>query len=266
MRHSRDVLRSIVLNKTIKVIEFTQTGRYKEKVPESYRLVLDACPLKVIDLDVKGKFMWWQLDGDVVPWYMWITYGMSGQFSTKKTNHTSMIVHHQDGELFFNDPRHFGTVKFVNNKKDHDKKLKSLGPDLLGDPLVTPELFAQNVLKKPNRTICEALMDQSCVSGVGNYVKSEALYKAGIVPHRNVTDLTSEEFIILHSATVSVLKDAYKARGASIRTYKSVLDEDGEAQFTFKVYSQKTCANGHPTSNKVTEDARRSWWCTQCQL
>jgi DNA-formamidopyrimidine glycosylase len=255
------------LNKTIKVIEFTNSGRYKSNPPEGYTTILHAFsyPIKATNVDVKGKFMWWEFEGATTPWYMWITYGMSGQFSTKKTKHTLMIVHLEDGELYFNDARHFGTVKFVNDEKQHVKKLNSLGPDLLGDPLVTSELFAQKILKKHNRTICEALMDQSCVSGVGNYLRAEILFDCNVDPWRNVTEITSEEYVKLHEATVRIAKLSYKSHGASIKTYRNVDGSAGTTQFNFKAYGRKVCPLDHEITRRQDRNRRMMYWCGLCQ-
>ena len=249
-------------------------GRYKEKLPEGLTDIQKDLPLRVESIDVKGKFMWWTLAGKDKIWYMWSTYGMSGQWSRVRGKHAGFIVEYNGSgslitrdqqQLFFNDTRRFGTIKFVSNSKVHTKKLASLGPDILEDPPMPPELFAERILLKPNRTISEALMDQSCVSGIGNYLKAEVLHRAKISPHRMVTDLTSEEIQELWAEAVLSCRESYADHGASIRTYKTVNDERGSAQFYFRVYNTKQCPLGHVTTREETKDGRTSWWCKQCQ-
>jgi formamidopyrimidine-DNA glycosylase len=264
LRHSRDVLRKILKNETIVDLSPTIFGRYKSKKPEGMQDVVLSLPLKVVDINVKGKFMWWTLQGQKT-WYMWTTYGMSGQWTTKEKNHTSFVVDCGAKKVFFVDPRHFGTIKFTSDEKEHRAKLASLGPDVLEDPPLSPGLFAERILLKPHRTISEVLMDQRCISGIGNYLKAEALYRSGISPHRPVINMTADEIEKLWSEVILSCRESYADHGASIRTYKTVGDESGESQFNFKIYNKKLCPNGHPVLREETLDNRTSWWCNQCQ-
>lgn len=232
-------------------------------------------PLVVEHVDVKGKFMWWTLTGGGKKWYMWSTYGMSGQWSRSAGKHAGFIVEYNGSgvpitrdtrHLFFNDQRRFGTIKFVSDEREHEAKLASLGPDILDDPPMDPEIFAKRILKKPHRTICESLMDQSCISGCGNYLKSEALYRAEISPHRVVSSLSETDIIRLQFELLSSAWESYVDQGASIRTYKTVTDEKGSAQFYFRIYNNRLCPRGHHTVREETLDGRTSWWCRECQV
>lgn len=251
-----------------------ETGRYKAKLPVNMTEIIKDLPLKVTSIDTKGKFMWWTLSGKNKVWYMWCTYGMSGQWSRSAGKHVGFIVEFNNSgslvtrdqqKIFFNDTRRFGTIKFVCDEKEMQKKLRSLGPDVLEDPPLEPALFAERVLQKPNRTIAEALMDQSCISGVGNYLKSEILFRSKVYPHRPVTDLTAEEITEIWAETVLSTRESYADHGASIRTYKTVDDQKGSSQFYFRVYNQQKCPQGHAVQREETADGRTSWWCNICQ-
>lgn len=266
LRHSRDVLRRITAGESVVNFSTTNTGRYKSKNPEGFDEILKDLPLRITQIDVKGKFMWWTLQGQDKTWYMWSTYGMSGQWSTHNKNHTCFVVDLSTTKLFFIDPRHFGTIKFTCSEKEHQNKLQSLGPDVLEDPPLTPELFAKRILLKPHRTISESLMDQRCISGVGNYLKAESLYRAGISPHRPVINMKSEEIEKLWSEVILTCRESYADHGASIRTYRTVSDEQGVNQFHFRVYNKKECPHGHNVRREETPDGRTSWWCNLCQV
>jgi DNA-formamidopyrimidine glycosylase len=274
LRHSRDQLRQLLVGKSIVRLLPTSVGRYRKQSPIGLIEINRDLPLVVESIDVKGKFMWWTLRGNRSVWYLWSTYGMSGQWSTNPSNHSSFIVEYNDADqfvtkdqqkLFFNDQRRFGTIKFVSEIELHKKKLASLGPDVLEDPPLSPEIYAERILLKPNRTISEALMDQSCLSGVGNYLKAEILYRSGVSPHRGVVDLSAEEIIELWAETISASRESYLDRGASIRTYKTVDDQKGKAQFFFRIYGLKECPLGHAVIREETKDGRTSWWCDHCQ-
>ena len=266
LKHSRDVLRSILIGKDITRLEVLDEGRYKTQEPNNLSLIRLDLPLHVHSIDTKGKFMWWTLKSTSAVWFMWVTYGMSGQWSKSKKKHSSFHVEYSGSkQLFFVDPRRFGTIKFTNNLREHEKKLSGLGPDVLEDPPLSPELFAERILLKPQRTIAEALMDQRCISGVGNYLKAEALFRSKISPHRTIFDLSSQEILRLWSEITLACRESYADQGASLRTYKTVSDESGSAQFRFRVYSQEKCPIGHDVIREETLDKRTSWWCQNCQ-
>ena len=218
--------------------------------------------------------MWWKFSfaHDNEPWYMWCTYGMSGQWGTSQTKHSSFEVkYNQHGQryfeafgLWFNDIRHFGTLKFVRGENRHKRKLNTLGPCVLTGA-VTPEIFAEKILNKPNRTIAEALLDQSAISGIGNYMRAEALFRAGISPWRSVTEITTDEYVTLCKSVLSVAQESYKSQGATISTYRNVDGAKGTTQFSFQVYSRKSCPKGHEIIKEETPEGRTSHWCKHCQ-
>ena len=78
-----------------------------------------------------------------------------------------------DGKLtYYRDTRRFGTFKiFHKDNSTLDKKLATLGPDMLNDPPSFDE-FVMRLRKKNHWNITKALMDQKVVSGIGNYIKA----------------------------------------------------------------------------------------------
>jgi len=270
LRHSRDALNKIIKDTWITSFALGVGSRFDKKEPDGYRSFSYCLPTRVNSVETKGKFMWWDLTdrrGD--SWYMWCTYGMSGQWTRKKTKHSAASVFFVDSnnvrhEIHFNDPRHFGTLKFTKNSKDHTDKLSTLGPCILTSQL-TPELFSEMVLRKPSRTIAEALMDQTTVSGCGNYIKAECLFRSGVSPWRTVTEITSKEYVKLCEDLLTVAAESYASQGASISTYHTVDGTKGTTQFDFRVYSRKKCPSGHDVSREETPEGRTSWWCKICQ-
>lgn len=278
LKASCDHLNKVLLNKRIINFFTSFTGRYASKPPEGHEEILknlkDRGAPRVIEIGVKGKFMFWVLrfpqDDDI--WSFWITYGMSGQWSFIEGKHAAYgIYFNESGNqtqthkfMKFNDPRHFGTLKFVRGRKALEKKLSTIGPDMLSDP-PSPEIFAQRILRKPERTICEALLDQASISGVGNYIKSEALYRAKITPLRSVKDITPYEYVLLRDSIVDVCKEAYEARGSTISTYKNVDDVPGTGQFAFRVYGREVDPLGNQVKHDTTPDGRTSWWVPDIQ-
>jgi endonuclease-8 len=68
------------------------------------------------------------------------------------------------------------------------RALASLGPDLLA-PSPDLALAARNLRSAPHVTIAEALLSQHLVAGIGNEIKSEALFVARVDPRAKVAAL-----------------------------------------------------------------------------
>jgi DNA-formamidopyrimidine glycosylase len=230
---------------------------------------------RIESIDVKGKFMHWRFTNG---WELWCTYGMSGGWeTTRDPKHCAFELYHRHPSnlvledcipgVYFNDQRHFGTLKFVNDPTGEltRKKLASLGPDMLNDP-PDAETFRRRLQARAGaRTLAEALMDQSVVSGVGNYVKAEALYAARLSPHREVRDLKTVEIEVLRTSIIDVMRRAYEGGGATIATYRKPDGSTGEAQRRFLVYGSDKDPLGNPVVNETTLDGRTSWWCPTLQ-
>lgn len=275
LRRSADFLSEVLKDRLLYEAQTGDSGRYTPAGREldglnDFKKVMHqhAQPL-IEEVNVKGKFMWWKLRWANHPtrWYMWTTYGMAGQWSHDKSKWVAFKVKYGGDPLrwlYFNDIRHFGTIKFVEGDAKHQKKLASLGPDMLSDP---PDdvTFAQRLLKRESRTLAEALMDQSCISGVGNYVKAESLYRARLSPHRVVSDLTVEEIKHLREMIVSVMKSSYEGGGATISTYANPDGSTGRAQRRFMVYNHDNDPMGNEVIREQTKDGRTSHWCPAIQ-
>lgn len=277
LAYSRDKLRLLLLDRRMVNFLTTHKGRYARQSPKGMIDFLADCSKSKPSVDAvetKGKFMWWRFRfDDGASWYMHNTYGMSGAWQTTATKHTALALSYNNSGLiitrdikhvYFNDPRHFGTVKFIREEDEHLRKLSTLGPCILSDN-VTPELFAKRLLHKTNRNICEALMDQSALSGIGNYLRAEILFDSRISPWRNVTQITAKEYEVLCASTARIAKKSYESHGATIKTYRTLDDHEGEMQFAFKIYSMKTCDQDHLIQRAQDATGRTVHWCPICQ-
>jgi len=231
-------------------------GRYLKKPIEGIESA--KFPLAIESIGCKGKFIHWSFSGtDTV---MFNTLGMSGSWSNV-ARHARVRLTTTVGDVFFNDPRNFGTIKFTT-RSELARKLKSLGPDVLSEP-VTFEEFSAAIRKRPRRTLPEVLMDQSVVSGVGNYLKSDSLWLARLSPHREVGSLSDPELRALYSAVRATIRTAYDSGGSTILTYRGF---DGAAGgHVHLAYGRREDPNGEPVTCEETKDGRTTWWCPSVQ-
>jgi endonuclease-8 len=92
--------------------------------------------------------------------------------------------------------------------------LGRLGPDVL-DPAVKPSDVLRRMEQQTfrRRGLGGLLLDQGFLGGVGNYLRSEILFVAGIDPSRRPADLEPSEKNAFARAALSVSRRAYRTRG-----------------------------------------------------
>ncbi len=238
------------------------SGRYVTHGPPSgLGEFIDSLPATVTKVGCKGKFIYILFDND---YSIWNTLGMAGSWSPIIGKHSRFKLNFKDGSAYFNDIRNFGTIRVTSDVGDLYKKLGSLGPDMLSEN-VSDTVFMARLRKKNLKTVAEAIMNQSIISGVGNYLKSEALYLAQISPHRNVLDLSDQELSSLNAAIKLTIKSAYKSGGATIHTFLDFDGKEGEYTRRFAVYNQKYDPSGNRVVRETTRDKRTSFWVPEIQ-
>ncbi len=238
-------------------------GRYtKHGPPEGHAEISSVLPQNVAVVSCKGKFIYIQLQNE---WSIWNTLGMTGSWSSTPQKHSRAQLHLDDGSsVYFNDIRNFGTLKYVHGPALLQKKLKTIGPDMLAED-VDDTTFITRIRTKNARVITENLMDQAIVSGVGNYLKSECLYFAGISPHRACSSISDQALSRLNSTIKAVIRQSYKTGGATIYTFQNFEGEKGQYTSRFAVYNQKTDPKGNEVLSFTSPEGRTTFWVPEEQ-
>jgi len=237
------------------------SGRYIKKPIDGLDLLNVKMPIKIIGSGVHGKFMYFLLDDAIS---FWSTLGMTGQWSKNSSKHTRIKITLNDGEIYFNDQRNFGTIKIVRDRNALLQKLNSLGPDMLAED-VGDDVFIAQLRKKNKWSIVKAIMNQDVIAGVGNYIKAESLWLAQVSPFRKIDSLSDMELINLNRAIKQVLRESYKSGGATISTHKSFDGLEGDFSHRFMVYGQKTDPDGNDVVRQKTDDGRITHWVPHVQ-
>lgn len=229
-------------------------GRFlKEELP------IIKLPLTNVQFNCKGKFIYWSFDQ---PIYFFITLGMTGGFGNKN-KHSGIEFSFNEEKIYFNDIRHFGTFK-VANRNDLNKKLNSLGWDPLQYPVIPKNIY-QKIFKKKDKTIAEVLLDQKIFCGVGNYIRSEVLYRSKIHPLKIVKDLKEFELEKMCDEIIAVSKLAYGAGGNTFSTYKDIYGNEGSFGLELQVYQQKIDPLGNAVNKLTAPDGRSVYFVKEIQ-
>lgn len=265
VRTTVDRIAQMTVGRQLTDIRFVDDNYRAKQVRDQVDELIEALPLTVESVDCKGKFIWFTLsDG----WKIWNTLGMAGSWRTSPNRHHMLSFVFPDIRLAYNDSRRFGTFKVFHDPDGSilDAKLATLGPDLLAESDIEPALWLSRLRARNHRNVCEVLMDQKVVAGIGNYLKAEALYRARINPHANISDLTDDDLEALRVASLTCIRQSYAAKGATLRDYRLPDGTPGEATFEFLCYNRRFDPDGNEVIRIKTPDKRTTHWVPQVQV
>lgn len=121
-------------------------------------------------------------------------------------------------QVAFTDARRFGRVRLVDCPGDSIRKHSPLvenGPD----PVVDKDIFTEEYLRSKIRSrhvpIKALLLDQTVISGIGNWVADETLYQSKIHPEQYSDTFSDKEIARLHEAIRYVCQTAVDKLGDS---------------------------------------------------
>jgi len=181
--------------------------------------------------------------------------------------HTHVIFHFTDGtELRYKDVRKFGTMHLYEKGKEFKTQpLADLGPEPFSDDFSVEWLSEK--LKRTNRKIKPALLDQKILVGLGNIYVDEALFRAQIHPERIANSLTPDEEAVLYKEIVSTLSEAVEKGGSTIRSYVNSQGQIGMFQLQLYAYGRKgePCKTCGTPLEKTVVGGRGTHYCPSCQ-
>jgi formamidopyrimidine-DNA glycosylase len=189
--------------------------------------------------------------------------------------HDHVVFHMSSGaSVVFNDPRRFGYMKIIaRHELDDEPLLQGLGPEPLGNEF-DADLLARACHNKKT-SLKAALLDQRVVAGLGNIYVCEALYRAHLSPRRLAATLatkkgeTTDHARRLVEEIHTVLNQAIKAGGSSLRDHRQTSGELGYFQHSFQVYDRQgekcRTARCGGTIRRFNQNGRSTFWCPKCQ-
>ncbi len=149
--------------------------------------------------------------------------------------------------------------------------LSKLGPDVL-DPTTTIEMVRDRLLDKRflRRSFPTLLLDQHFLSGLGNYLRSEILFVAGIYPTLRPIDCTDEQLEKLAVAAIALPRQSYATKGiTNDLAIANQLKAAGKPRRLYRhwVFSrlEQPCYLCGTAILKETLGGRRVYYCPSCQ-
>lgn len=149
--------------------------------------------------------------------------------------------------------------------------LRRVGPDIL-DPGLGVERVMERLVAKPfgNRALCGLYLDQAFLAGIGNYLRSEILWAAGIDPAARPAELDAGSLRRLARETLRISRRSYRTRGVTAppaavkhRRQQGMGFED----YRFQVYDRAglECYVCGSRIERRTAGSRSLFTCAVCQ-
>lgn len=227
-------------------------GRYsRHGNPKGFSEFKKNLPLKILNIHNNGKFIYFTLSNN---WFILITLGMTGKINI----HNTPIKHDHIqfdscNNFFFNDMRNFGTIEFTNDPEVLKNKLDKLGFDPLTQKHITPSEFLAKIGRfNENKTIGQLLIDQTFVSGIGNYLRADILYCAKIHPNTLIKNLKPPITTTLLHCIYNIMETSYKKQKDKI-------------PYKFIIYKQKLSPTGKKIEHFKDNAGRTIWFSPEEQ-
>jgi len=201
---------------------------------------------KIIDIKTWGKHLLLCFDNFFVRVHL-LMFGSYRINERKKTNPKLSLQFKKD-ELNF----YAGDVKLSEENPD---EVYDWSADIMND-----QWNAKKAIKKleetPSLLICDCLLDQQIFSGVGNIIKTEALFRAKLHPKNKVGKIPPKAMKLLLSETRKYSFDFLKWK------------KEGTLKQHWLVYSKKICPRCEIPLHKeiLGKTKRRTFFCNNCQV
>ena len=147
--------------------------------------------------------------------------------------------------------------------------LVTLGPDVL-DPGLDVGAVADRLRAPPfrGRALGSLLLDQRFLAGMGNYLRSEVLFAAGLHPKRRPKDLDDAQLARLAQVLLDIPRLSYSTRGiARAGGMRSDYLADTPDGFRFQVFARagEPCPACGTRIERMMAGSRRLYLCPSCQ-
>jgi endonuclease-8 len=149
--------------------------------------------------------------------------------------------------------------------------LQKIGPDILQKDIdwqtIALRLKAKRFCK---RRLSILYLDQAFIAGIGNYLRTEILFAAGVHPDVKPKELSQEQIETLSKQTLIISKRAYSTKGYTLpdELRKQLKETKGSYESVrFMAFNREGLPCRECVSNivKGLRNGRRIYWCEICQ-
>jgi formamidopyrimidine-DNA glycosylase len=199
---------------------------------------------KLVETHRRGKFLWAETDGGP---QLGLHLGMAGSLTVDEApaprNWDRFVLEFADGgRLALRDKRRLGRALL-------EPDFSHVGPDAAE---VGRDEFRRR-MGRGTAPLKARLLDQGVVSGVGNLLADEILWRARLSPRRPAGELTVAELDLLRRSVRAAMRDAIRNGGAHTGHIIRHRERGGR------------CPRCGAELERATIGGRTTFWCPVCQ-
>lgn len=265
IRRAADKVEAVLKDKTVQRIQFGLQPLKK------FSKALTGT--KVLQLETRGKALLTHFDSGHTIYSHNQLYGVwrvVKRDKLPKTNRQLRLAIHTDqhSALLYS----ASDISVWNTEKIEEHPfLQRIGPDIL-NPNLTWREVAERLQSKTfaGRALNSVYLDQAFLAGLGNYLRSEILFIAGIHPARKARELSKGEIGKLARITLDTSQRSYASQGVTIpdQRYKALKKKGvsyGKARFFVFSRANQPCRVCKTKIKRSTANSRRIYTCAICQ-
>ncbi len=211
----------------------------------------------------RGKYLVMELSDDV---HLMLHLRMTGNLLIEPQPHTRVRFGFTGRELFYDDPRRFGTGELALGSEQRDAFFATrLGLEPF-DAEFTPR-HLRELARNCRAPVKAFLLDQKRIAGVGNIYADEALFRARVHPLRLAGSLTGRQWEAVHRGVIDSLQAGIDAKGATIDDFRHPDGVYGSFQNQFLIHLREgeDCDVCGFTIRKLRAAGRGTYVCERCQ-
>ncbi|XP_042204487.1 endonuclease 8-like 3 isoform X2 [Homarus americanus] len=213
--------------------------------------------MKLMDVNTLGKELFAHFEDDAC---LRVHFLMAGsvrfnkephEFGRSKTENPVLVLKLTKDEVYF-----LGTSVELRSSADCLQKYTELIDLDICSPTFDAKRATRTIMEHSERLICDVILDQLVLPGVGNIIKNEALFNAGINPNSRVSELSQELVSLLVKMNRDFTMIFYKCRKEGKNLHKFM-----------NVYKKGKCVEcgGQLIKCKIGEYDRLTFFCQACQ-
>ena len=209
--------------------------------------------------NARGKRMLFRFSGNS---WLGIHLGMTGKIRIEPPDfqpnkHDHLVLYQRSRTLVFTDSRQFGRVRF-HQGPDQPEWWDTTVPEIVSREF--DQKFLDQFLNRHRKAPIKAvLLMQNGLSGIGNWMADEILWRAKILPSKKTGRLTADERRALFRATKFVVKRSLQTLG------KDYSDPPNNWLIHQKWKSRGICPIHRTLLKHAMIGGRTTAWCPKCQ-
>jgi endonuclease-8 len=265
IRLAADRVAKVLVDRSIEKVEFG--------LPRLERFVKRLTGCRVTAIDTRGKAMLTRFDNGLTLYShnqlygKWLTTqrprlpktGRQLRVGLHTATHSALLYSASEIEVLTE--RGIAMHPFLNR----------IGPDILDPGLTTDEIVERlGSLTFRNRALGGLYLDQAFLAGIGNYLRSEILWAAGVNPAAKPLQLGHAELCVIAKETLKISRRSYRTRGVTAppkQVKQRKMRGKSYEQYRFQVFGREGlgCYECGTAIERRIIGSRNIFVCEYCQ-